>query len=211
MRGLVCPMSHIQPGLPSPYIIPALLPDRIPDVPQNVHSPREKLIRTWDCPVCPKKIRRPQDRNRHLPSHLPYCICCLFDGCSWRGYRIDMFRSHLHSEHQSTIQLTDENGFNLYDPRPLVDKIIQGALSMEVAKRWAVARIKKMAKVLNKEELSKDPWGGKRKGSSRFAETSTLPTTSSTSAFASVPHTEPWPSAPVPRNAYTEAGTDRYF
>ncbi len=156
----VSPESYVQP----PYTIPALPQDRISDVPLIVHPPRPS-VRIWSCPLCHEPFRRPQDRNRHLPSHLPYWIGCSYDGCSWRGYRVDTFRKHWSSEHQSTSQVADESGSKLYDPGPLVEGIVRDSVSIGDAENWAVTRIREIASALSKQELLTDPWGrkGKRK------------------------------------------------
>ncbi|KAF8264159.1 hypothetical protein EI94DRAFT_1703459 [Lactarius quietus] len=159
-----------------------------------------------------------QDRDRHLPMHLPYCIGCSYGGCSWRGYRLDTFRKHWSSEHSSTIPAPDENGSQLYDPRPLVKNIVQNPASVREAEIRAVTWIKKKAIELDKKDLSTDPWGHKGtnlKGSRpyhRFSEMNTIPITSPTPAFSLVPPAQLWVSTPVdPRDPYTEAGNGQLF
>ncbi len=156
----VSPESYVQPS----YTIPALRQERISDVPPNEHPPRPPM-RTWLCPRCRKPFRRPQDRKRHLQSHLPFWIGCSYDGCPWRGYRLDTFRKHWSSEHQSTSQVADESGSKLYDPGPLVEGIVRDSVSIGDAENWAVTRIREIASALGKQELLTDPWGrkGKRK------------------------------------------------
>jgi hypothetical protein len=209
--------SYVQPT----YIIPALRADNIPDVPLKVYPPTQPPS-TWPCPLCRESFRRWQDRNRHIQSHLPYWIGCSYDACSWRGYRIDIFRKHWHNEHQSTNQVPDESGSKLYDPMPLVDDIVRGSVSIEDAENWAIERIKKIAAVLDKQALLTDPCGRKEKnfklkGSRkypRFAETNTLLPTgiASTPTYSSVPPTKLWVSAPVvARDPYTEAENGPQF
>lgn len=156
------PDGYVQP-LASYSTIPALRQDRISDVPLNVYPPPRPPVRKWLCPLCGEPYRRPQDRNRHIPSHLPYWICCSHDRCSWRGYRLDTFRKHWHSEHQSTGRMPDESGSTLYDPGPLVEGIVRGSVSVGAAENWAVTMIKKIAVTLDKQGLLTDPWGRKEK------------------------------------------------
>ena len=155
--SMASPQSYVQPSYS------ALHPDGIgvSDVPLNVYPPKQSIPSS--CPVCHKSFRRWQDRNRHLQSHLPYWIGCSFDSCSWRGYRIDIFKKHWYREHQPTSRPPDENGSKLYDPVPLVDRIVEGSVLIEDAENWAVERIKKIAVVLEKEVLLADPWGWKDK------------------------------------------------
>ncbi|KAI9452210.1 hypothetical protein BJY52DRAFT_1226233 [Lactarius psammicola] len=185
-------VSHVQPSC----AIPALRQDRTSDVPLDVH-PLRPPMRTWLCPCCREPFRCPQDRKRHLPLHLPLWISCSHDECSWRGYRLDAFRKHWHSEHQSTSQVPDESGSKLYDPWPLVERIAGGTVSIGDAGNLAVVWIKNIALSLDKQELLFDPWGRKGKnlkGSrkySRFAgRTKAPPITSSAPAFSSAPPTK---------------------
>ncbi|KAH8993532.1 hypothetical protein EDB92DRAFT_417101 [Lactarius akahatsu] len=177
----------------SSYTFPTLRQGRLSDVPPIVHPSRPPL-RNWLCPRCREPFRRPQDRNRHLLSHLPYWVACSYGGCSWRGYRLDAFRKHRDSEHRSTSQVPDENGSRLYDPGPLVDGIVRGSISIGDAENWAIRRIRNKALSLDNDELFMDPWGRKGKNlkssrqHSRFAERAkALPITSPTPAFSSAP------------------------
>jgi hypothetical protein len=94
--------------------------------PLNMYPAKNPML---PCPLCPGTFGRLQDRDRHVPSHLPYWIGCSFDGCSWRGYRLDTFRKHWYSEHKSTNQAPDEDGSTLYDPKPFIRKIVQNPAS----------------------------------------------------------------------------------
>ncbi|KAI9437639.1 hypothetical protein H4582DRAFT_1956626, partial [Lactarius indigo] len=154
----VSPVDYVQP----PYTFPALRQDGLSDVPPIVHPPRP-LVRTWICPRCRKPFRRPQDRKRHLLSHLPFWVGCSFGGCSWRGYRLDTFRKHWCREHRSSEVVPDESGSRLYDPGPLVDGIIGGAISIGDAESSAITWVRNVALSLDKDELFMDPWGRKGK------------------------------------------------
>jgi hypothetical protein len=179
---------------------------------------------TWQCPLCREAFSRHQDRDRHLPSHLPYWIAC--SCCSWRGYRLDAFKKHWFREHESSGDVPDDdNGSKLYqelyDPRPLVKKIIQDPTSMEDAEIQAVELIKKEAVALHRQYLLTDPWGHKEKEVSRQcprssnSETNALPITSSAPTLSSGPPTKLWaptgPVVPSLREPCIEAGNGQIF
>lgn len=160
------------------------------------------------CPLCLQKFSRRQDRDRHLPSHLPYWIGCSRNDCSWRGYRIDAFRKHWYCEHQST---PDEEGSKLYDPRPLTRKLVKNPTSIGDAEIQAISWVMGKAMTLCKQEFFADPWGHKRNSKGfrqhpRSSETDALPITLPT-PFSSLPPTQPLcVSAPVvPRDPHIEA------
>ncbi|KAI9437638.1 hypothetical protein H4582DRAFT_1956610, partial [Lactarius indigo] len=152
----VGPAGHIQPSYPTPM----RRRNRTSVSRLNAHTPSpEPFVR---CPDCGAECGRPQETKRHLLLHLPCCIACSFDSCTWRGYRLDTFRKHWYSEHRSTSQVPDESGSKLYEPGPLVEGIVGGSVSIEEAKNRAITWIKKEALVLDKQELLMDPWGRKK-------------------------------------------------
>ncbi len=156
----ISPAGHVQP----PYTAPVLHQDRTFAAPPNAHPPSSK---PFLCPVCGVGSRRPQERKRHLLSHLPCWIACSFRACPWRGDRSDTFAKHLYDEHQ-TIRLDDsEHGYQLYNPWPLVEGVVEGSISIEDAKQRAIAEVEGMASVIGKQELLEDPWGRKGKKRSR--------------------------------------------
>ena len=173
--------------------------------PVNMFPTGQPIVRIWFCPLCRNPFRRSQDRDRHLPLHLPFYISCSHDGCSWRGYRSDSFRKHCYRGHNSTSP--DEKGYQLYDPGPLIKNIVLNPASIREAEIQAIESIKQKAVVLNKQDLWTDPWGHKGKSSRqypRFSEMNALPITLPTPAFSSVQPTQH--SAPVdPRDPYIEA------
>jgi len=130
---------------------------------------KSRARRNWPCPAsgCPSSFGRRQDRNRHLLIHLPYWIHCPHPGCSWRGDRLNIFRSHWDgdSNHPSLSRDLDERQFRTYDPRPLVEKIEKGYLSIRDAKTYAISMVRKKASDVGKPELCENPWG-RRKGRS---------------------------------------------
>ncbi|KAH8993531.1 hypothetical protein EDB92DRAFT_417040 [Lactarius akahatsu] len=185
------PAGHIQPSYPTPMRCRNGASASRP----NAQPPSSK-----PCPDCGAEYRRPQEIKRHLLLHLPCWIACSFDGCTWRGYRLDTFRRHWYSEHRSTSQVPDEVGSKLYEPGPLVEGIVGGSVSMGDAENRAITWIKNIALVLDKEELFMDPWGQKgsppgntlvlRRGRRQYPS-------HHLSAFSSVPPAKLWASTPT--------------
>ncbi|KAI9452211.1 hypothetical protein BJY52DRAFT_946463 [Lactarius psammicola] len=151
------PTGHAQPS----HTTLVLRQNSASAAPPNAHPFSSK---PFACPArdCGVRSGRLQERNRHIPSHLPYWIGCSFGACTWRGYRDDTFRKHLCNEHQTTG--LGEHGYQIYDPRPLVDGIIMNTISIEDAKQLAIAEVERMAAVLGRQEWLEEPWG--RKGRS---------------------------------------------
>ena len=221
------PGNYVRP----PYTVQALHQDVafIDNLPLNMY-PTSRPMRTckrtsgWHCPLCREPFSRRQDRDRHLSSHLPYCIACSYSDCAWRGYRLDAFRKHRFSEHESGGDVPGEDWSKLYqklyDPDPLVKKIVQAPTSMGDAEIEAVELVKKQAVALHRRDLLTDPWGHQKKVSrqcprSSDSETNALPITSSTPTLSSVPPTQLWaPTAPVfpsLTEPYIEAGNGQIF
>ena len=195
--------SYIQP-----YAVQTHRRGRTSNHPLNRHPAKQTMLL---CPLCSQHFNRDQDKCRHLQSHLPYWIGCASDGCSWRGYRLEAFRKHWHSEHKSTNPVPDEDGSKLYNPKPLIRKIVQNPSLIKDAQTQAVSWVKDKATALCKQEFFVDPWGHKRNSKdfqqySQSSETTALPITPPT-PFFSLPPTQPlWVSAPVvPRNPHIEA------
>ncbi|KAI9452214.1 hypothetical protein BJY52DRAFT_1294142 [Lactarius psammicola] len=132
------PTDHVQPS----DTTLVLRQSRASAAPPNADPSSSK---PFVCPFhhCGVRFGRLQERNRHIPSHLPYWIGCSFGACTWRGYRLDTFRNHLRNEHQITGQ--DGHGYRIYDPWPLVDRIIKNPISIEDAIQLAIAEIEGMA------------------------------------------------------------------
>jgi len=123
----------------------------------------QQSVRNWTCldPGCPSSFERPQERKRHLLSHLPHWIHCPYPGCCWRGNRPNVFRRHWANSHPPSGQDLDEGQFKAYDPWPLVEGIEEGSLSVEEAKNHAMSMVKEKASELGKQELWENPWGRK--------------------------------------------------
>ena len=124
----------------------------------------KKCVRNCPCPApgCPS-FGRSQELRRHLFTHLPHWVSCPDPGCSWRGDRLGVFRKHRVSNHPSSGQVLDEDQYVIYDPRPFVEKIERDALSIEDARKQAMAMVSKRASELRKPELSENPWGRKKR------------------------------------------------
>jgi hypothetical protein len=64
--------------------------------------------------------------------------------------------------------MLDQDGYQLYDTKPLVEGIVKGTMSIEDAEQRAITEVKEMAIVLSKLGVSKpdlveDPSGRKGK------------------------------------------------
>ena len=64
--------------------------------------------------------------------------------------------------------MQDQDGYRLYDTKPLVDGIVKGSMSIEDAEQRAIKEIKEMAAVLSdlgvsKPDLVEDSSGRKEK------------------------------------------------
>jgi hypothetical protein len=133
-----------------------------------VHIPpnRKPPGRYWPCPVpgCSSSSGRPQDRNRHILTHLPYWIHCPDPGCSWRGDRPSDFKRHRRRDHPSSSQELSEGQYKTYDPLPLVGKIVWGTLSIEDANKHALAMVRKKSSELGMKKICENPWGRRGRG-----------------------------------------------
>ncbi|KAH9028871.1 hypothetical protein EDB85DRAFT_1576934 [Lactarius pseudohatsudake] len=163
--SVIGPAGHVQ----SPRTTPMRRRNRLSASPANAHPrpSKPKPPVQWYCPVsgCGVPSGRPQERNRHLQSHLPCSIACSFGPCLWRGDRFDTFTKHLCHKHQTNEP--DGHGYRLYDPRPLVDEIVKGSISIEDATQLAIEKVEEMALQIGKLEFLDDPSGPKRKTGSR--------------------------------------------
>ncbi|KAI9452212.1 hypothetical protein BJY52DRAFT_1294127 [Lactarius psammicola] len=146
------PTGNAQPS----HTTPVLRQNSASATPPNADPPSSK---PFACPVhgCSVRFGRLQERNRHIPSHLPYWIGCSFGACTWRGYRDDTIRKHLCDKHQTTRQ--GEHWHQIYDPWPLVDQIVGNTISIEDAKQLAIVHVENMAPVFGRQEWVEDPWG----------------------------------------------------
>lgn len=64
--------------------------------------------------------------------------------------------------------MQDQDGYRLYNTKPLVDGIVKGSMSIEDAEQRAIKEIKEMAVLLSnlgvsKPDLVEDPTGRKEK------------------------------------------------
>jgi hypothetical protein len=83
------------------------------------------------CPVCQTEFKRVQERNRHVETHLPHWILCLFEDCDWTGRRPCDFKKH-RKKHPEAGQATVEDPIGLYNPTEFVDMIFEGTPVDEV-------------------------------------------------------------------------------
>ncbi|KAH9961579.1 hypothetical protein BC827DRAFT_327709 [Russula dissimulans] len=159
-RSIFGPMGYVQP----PCIIPTLLQDRVVKTQFKAPTPKRRTNHAKKrCPVCLASLGRPQDRERHMLSHLPYWLYCADPGCSWRGGRWEALNRHRRNAHPSSSQepVKGDASAIIYDPWPLVKGIIVGDVPLEEARKYAVSMVEKKALELTKSELWKDFWGRK--------------------------------------------------
>jgi hypothetical protein len=57
--------------------------------------------------------------------------------------------------------MLDGHGYQLYDPKPLVEGVVKGSISIGDAEKRAITEVKGMALVLSRQELLDDPSGRK--------------------------------------------------
>jgi len=91
-------------------------------------------------------------------THLPRWLHCASLNCRWRGDRVNVFKAHWSQKHigDTTPPLTE---FAVYDGPALVDRINEGAISAIEAVGQALDRVHERANRLQKQSLSKYPWG----------------------------------------------------
>lgn len=160
------PAGHVQPSGAASVFRPNVASAAPPaNAPTSSSS-----LKPLPCPVCDIRFSRTQERNRHIASHLPCWIACSFNACCWRGDRRDIFKKHLWDEHQTTTLAV--RGYQLYDPKPLVQGIVTGTISLRDAEQRALSEVETMALVLSglgvsKQDLLGDPSGRKGKECSR--------------------------------------------
>jgi|SRR5712672_3419350 len=151
------PIGYIQPQCAAPLFPQCGVVDFSPI--------RKNRLREYSCPVpgCPKSFYRSQEQKRHLLTHLPHWVHCPEPGCSWRGNRLGTFRKHRGSDHPSSIQEPDKDQYEIYDPFPLVEEIIQGSLCIKAAENRAIAAVLMKASELDSSELCDNPWGRQKR------------------------------------------------
>ncbi|KAI0250327.1 hypothetical protein BJV78DRAFT_590574 [Lactifluus subvellereus] len=151
---MVSPISYNQPL----YAAPEPFQDGVSDTAPKGTEP------SWCCPVsgCSAPFGRPQERRRHVVSHLPHCFYCRVPGCSWRGDRVAAFLRH-RKDHPSSSQAPDKDEFTIYDPLPLVDDVIEGSKTIGEAQRIAESMVRSKAQEFGKSEIWGNAWGRRRR------------------------------------------------
>ena len=146
----------------SATVAPSQIEDNATSTASTASTPKSPTHNTdKDCPICPASFRRPQDRKRHVLSHLPRWLQCQAPGCSWRGDRWEHLREHRLKVHLSNSQELDSRESIIYDPLPFVEGITNNA-TFENAKTIAISLVEVKAQELGKSELWGDLWGRKR-------------------------------------------------
>ena len=127
------------------------------DAQRHETSPSTQL----DCRICSAKFGRMQERNRHIESHLPHSILCLFQACTWTGRRQWDFKEHWRRKHTEAGQLPKEHENEIYDPKDFVTSIVDGAPVDKVA-RSAFAKVQEGLRRLGKPEVGAKVLGRSR-------------------------------------------------
>jgi hypothetical protein len=94
-----------------------------------------------------------QERKRHLITHLPPWIHCLYPHCSWTGHRADAFRRHWGRDHPGNNRVPGKKEFEIYDPLEFVDQVTAGTMTIDVAEARALEQIRAKAEQLQKPSL----------------------------------------------------------
>jgi hypothetical protein len=168
LTGLFIVVMQMAPGsmlgnTQPPCTTPSLMKDGVANIKSKVSAPKRSAHDVDRlCPICSVPLGRSQDRKRHILSHLPHWLYCPDPGCSWRGDRWETLNKHRRMVHPSKSQESDKNIVIIYDPRPLVQGIIQGAIPIEDAKAFAISMVEGKALELGKSGLWGDLWGRKR-------------------------------------------------
>ena len=113
------------------------------------------LLSRRRCPTCSADFVRPQDRERHLLSHLPSWIYCPFPLCTWTGYRVDALRRHWphHNHHDPDNHILKREAFEIYNAPEFVDQIIAGTMTTDVAVDKALELVRAKALQLQRPSL----------------------------------------------------------
>ena len=152
---------------PPPYIPPAIQAQAtIPVAPDATPEP---LVFMWRCPVrdCPECPGRWQDQKRHVREHLPHWICCVDPDCPWRGDRPDALSKHWRKVHPSSSQELANSEFVIYDPEPLVERLLNGTIFIEEAQSIANKMVKSRAEEIGKSEIWASLSGRRKKRKGR--------------------------------------------
>lgn len=110
------------------------------------------------CPACQRQCRRRQELKRHLLSfHLPLWIRCPHSRCLWRGHRLEGLKMHL--AQQKCGPIPKRKQYEIYNKDLIVDWILDGESSVEVAARYALGFVEERAWELLMTEEWEDLWG----------------------------------------------------
>jgi hypothetical protein len=114
------------------------------------------------CPVCERSFRRPQERDRHVLTHLPYFLFCPLPDCSWRGDRPYCLRRHWTNHHAESGEVPDLEQCHIYDPDPLVPSLGNRVLLIEEVTEAVLQVVRVRAQELDKVGVWKGEWGRAR-------------------------------------------------
>jgi hypothetical protein len=147
----------------------ATLPSATPSSsPNQVALPGTPTDAWSRCPVCGRKFRRPQERNRHICTSLPHFLFCPILFCAWRGNRSENLNSHWVTTHADLGAAPKPEDCMIYDPNPLAEKVVSGELLIESVEAIALQMVESRA-----QELGKVPYGQTCGAANRGFTTST--------------------------------------
>ena len=120
------------------------------------------MIAQCPYPTCGRIFDRSQERNRHLRSFLPHWIHCPFQHCPYRCDRPDNLANHWTKKHSNHGQAPQQHEYQIYDPNPLVTRVVSGQIAMEIAIDIALSQVEMRAPELGKEDAWRGNWWGRR-------------------------------------------------
>ena len=136
---------------------------------QNTSTPSAitTVNRLWQCSICLDLFSRRQERERHQLLHIPFFLHCPLPHCAWRGNRYNSFRKHWQKEdhrsyHEQYGHTPEQSQVETYDPRVILNQLINGAISLREAQDDAVFLVQIKSYELQKADMLTHPWGRER-------------------------------------------------
>jgi hypothetical protein len=143
-------------------------PQQIPPAPSQSQVVQPNALGPVDtqprvCPICNKTFARKQERDRHIETFLPHAFYCPFLGCAWRSNRHNNLQKHWEKRHPNFGRTHEFQHCQIYDRSQLVNLVVCGLLTIELAADRALSEVEMNAPRLGKENVWADWWGRKPK------------------------------------------------
>ena len=107
---------------------------------------------------CGAELNRELDWERHtLTFHLPDCLFCPNPTCNWRGHRKEKLEGHI-KEGKCGPRPEWEEECLIYDPKLILQWILEESIPFEVAAMYALEFVNERARELGKVDVWRDPW-----------------------------------------------------